>query len=714
MVSALTKHDIKWLAPAPLWPEFSTTAQAGGASPSASTDDFQRPTLLRFNNDDFMTELNSVMHLYPERLIEWKAQPETWRDPMATPSTRADLPKSGDVSQFEKDQIRLSKKLKSGSAGGHIGKLKVSSVPVKHKPMPLKLYQPAQQRFYLVTASLVCRQMGLPDRQVDRAKEQKVEFVLRRLLPKDPEAAVDPEQCDPALCDEYAYVANGNSFEWQRLSGQGNSTKLLAENEERLPMFNLGYEETAERKRKLLAGFVPVAKRESYMNASVRAATGINNSGVQTGSTDVISAAQREAIVHLFNMQVAGPWKRLISMAYNEENSSNDWTSRAPEIAREHEDFPDLGKIVGSNVKDIRESIQTTSWYILVDMLQFLKDYLPRVYEHILSLAEPPGMSVEELAVYQALAGVTLNKAEYADSISEPNLNARYSNNYHGHHKLEPSLIAALRRLAQNPDIETALDLVDYSYDRVEKKHSAVHDWPDFLFPLADPKYTDPLPNLPIEAPSDTAPDTFHDQLDALSNLIGAAISDEVSRAAPDVAPPKAPSKDPSGGWFIIRCVYLTPNCGPFNPPLVSQSTVPFKLAGFYDPDAPGRPVTIPMPLDISPAGLRKYNKNATFMISDMLCGKLRGARKTTLADLVLSILPWPFHKDLPDPASGSGCSKGGASFGMFCSLSIPIVTICAMILLTIMLTLFNIFFRWIPLFFLCLPIPGLKGKDRD
>jgi hypothetical protein len=118
------------------------------------------------------------------------------------------------------------------------------------------------------------------------------------------------------------------------------------------------------------------------------------------------------------------------------------------------------------------------------------------------------------------------------------------------------------------------------------------------------------------------------------------------------------------------------------------------------------------MPLDISPAGLRKHQKNANFIISDMLCGKLRGARKTTLGDLVLSVLPWPFHKDLPDPG-GASCSKGGVGFGMLCSLSIPIVTLCAMILLTIMVTLFDIFFRWLPLFFICLPIPGLKGKKE-
>ena len=118
------------------------------------------------------------------------------------------------------------------------------------------------------------------------------------------------------------------------------------------------------------------------------------------------------------------------------------------------------------------------------------------------------------------------------------------------------------------------------------------------------------------------------------------------------------------------------------------------------------------MPLDISPAGLRKYQKNTGFVISDMLCGKIKGIRKMTLADLVLSVLPWPFHKDLPEQGSGT-CKDGGNSFGMICSLSIPIVTLCALILMMIIVALFDLFFRWIPYLFVCLPIPGLKGKGK-
>ena len=55
----------------------------------------------------------------------------------------------------------------------------------------LKLYQPAHQRHYLVSGSLVCQVPGLPDREVNPSR-QKVSFVVRRLFPKTPVAAGQP------------------------------------------------------------------------------------------------------------------------------------------------------------------------------------------------------------------------------------------------------------------------------------------------------------------------------------------------------------------------------------------------------------------------------------------------------------------------------------------------------------------------------------------
>ena len=83
-------------------------------------------------------------------------------------------------------------------------------------------------------------------------------------------------------------------------------------------------------------------------------------------------------------------------------------------------------------------------------------------------------------------------------------------------------------------------------------------------------------------------------------------------------------------------------------------------MAGFFDPDAPARPIRIALPLDTSPAGLRKFDKNTAFMISDMLCGQIDRVKGLSLGDLVLSVLPWPLHKDLSVP-DGGPCKSDSA-----------------------------------------------------
>ena len=110
-------------------------------------------------------------------------------------------------------------------------------------------------------------------------------------------------------------------------------------------------------------------------------------------------------------------------------------------------------------------------------------------------------------------------------------------------------------------------------------------------------------------------------------------------------------------GWYVIRCVFERPECGPIDPPVLSDPSQAFQMAGFFDPEAPARPIRIALPLDTSPGGLRKFDKNTAFMISDMLCGQINRMKGLTLGDLVLSVLPWPFHKDLPVD-DGGPCTR--------------------------------------------------------
>jgi hypothetical protein len=135
-------------------------------------------------------------------------------------------------------------------------------------------------------------------------------------------------------------------------------------------------------------------------------------------------------------------------------------------------------------------------------------------------------------------------------------------------------------------------------------------------------------------------------------------------------------------------------------------------MATFFDPEAPARPIRITLPKDTTPAGLRNYDKNTAFMISDTLCNQLNGLGGVSLGDLVLSVLPWPFHKDLNlSGGSGGDCDPDG---GMVCNFSIPIITICAMIVLMIFVKLFDIIFFWMPFFRICFPLPKFKAKEGE
>ena len=48
----------------------------------------------------------------------------------------------------------------------------------------------------------------------------------------------------------------------------------------------------------------------------------------------------------------------------------------------------------------------------------------------------------------------------------------------------------------------------------------------------------------------------------------------------------------------------------------------------------------------------------------------------------------------------------------MICSLSIPIITICALILLMIIVSLLDLIFRWLPFFVICFPVPESEGQE--
>jgi hypothetical protein len=676
----MKQHVVQWTAPSPLWNELI----ANGAVPPAV---FGVPSILRFATDDFMQDYLNVLSTDPRKLGEFRAVPETWRGVLARPTIPA--PARSFALPFQR---RGSLLRRTGATGAKAS----SSADTATLPR-LKLYQPAHQRYYLLSACLVCASAGLPDRRVDAGRQEAIGFVMRRLFP--PDGA--PADLGAADWDEYAWVNSGKGYFWQKVRAAGRtSDAVLVPGEERLPLFPTTFQEDDLRTRRLVTGIIPVAKREAYLGAQKVAAPPAEPS----------ATSQKTARKILLRKQVIEPWKAIVAQALTVKHSVD-------EQIPDNDPLPDNKKIEARLA--MREQVQVLSWLILLDLAEFLKTQIPDLWRAVVDGARPAATGALQDA-YDLLQGATLN-TDLVDAIQHhPSAGGGRAEIY-PNATIPGTLRAALVRYRQAPyDIDPALkrklEGVELPYLRsVSTNRDA---WPPFVFPLADPEFPEQAPlaaDTAIVLNAEENDDLIQTPADPLDELAVALIrAMPIPPAGPEPEIPGAAQRpaDQLNGVFRIRCVYERPACGPLHDDVVSVPTEPFDLAGFFDPDAPARPIRIGLPLDTSPAGLRKFDKNTAFIMSDMLCGQIRRMKGLTFGDLVRSVLPWPLHKDISVP-DGGPCkgSDPTVSIGTICSLSIPIITICALILLMIIVTLLDFIFRWLPFFIICFPIPGLKGK---
>jgi hypothetical protein len=177
-----------------------------------------------------------------------------------------------------------------------------------------------------------------------------------------------------------------------------------------------------------------------------------------------------------------------------------------------------------------------------------------------------------------------------------------------------------------------------------------------------------------------------------IAELVQKALKDVKPVHVEGRLPESRPKILPGETWYVLYCVYERRQCGPGARPVLSEPSRPFQLASFFDADAPARNLQVALPLDVSPEALSKYDKNVAFLLSDELQKQMK--RVKGLKELM--------DGDVNDPS---------AQIGAICSMSIPIITICALILLMIMVNLLNIIFRWLPFFMVCFPAPNLKAK---
>ena len=569
--------QVRFRAPSPLWDDL-----AGSAA-------FRAPAVLRFATDTFVEDFQKVLASdAPSDLRKTVARYETWRTPAA-------------------------------------------GLPTPEGGPTLKLYQPAQARFYLVSTSLVCRVPGLPEHTVDFADEETVSFVVRRFM-----ANSDGSR------REMAWVSTDDGEGW----ADATATALV-KGEERHPMFGTFFEGDDGLPRRLFAGLIPVAKREAYVGGrEVKPRK-------KSEPVPVPPMTVEEPRVVDFQRAVVDPWAELIAWWESEERVRMPEQNEAFQIA------------------------VSSSSLVILEFAEFLERELKPVWDRLVA-GSAGTLTGAQLALFNKLNTLRLWAEGKRVSAS---------------------------RLFRQALVDAFAKRLDFDALKAEGPEVV----PSGISPLLimdDPGGTTPDTSPPSDPEDDfvallawinhaTAGST-----DLFDRPIAKAVADalaELPTEAKELPPvPSLPPLVPEGDdLFAVRCVYLRPRCGKRSPALVSERTDFFRLASFFDPDAPTRKLRVALPIDTSPATLRKYDRNVAFLLSDELRKQM--SRVKDMKKLMDG------EADAPDASLG---------ISVICSFSIPIITICALIILMLMVSLLNIVFWWLPFFITCFPVPTLKAKS--
>jgi hypothetical protein len=659
------RHPAKWIAPDPFW---NSTDPGPG--------DFLRPRILRFATDTFMEDLFGLLKRDPRGLPALEAEPETWRGPSRRSEEFlqvASTPPSPGLFQS------LRRKIVARGAARQIPST---------LPGTLKLYQPGHQRHYLVSAALACERPGLPDRSVDRSHNQSVSMLVRKLMApagvSDSDFAAGPRfDLRGHLLSGWTEAAflPGGSPRWVQV----DSPEALVDGEERLPLFPSTYLKDDGHCRRLFMGTIPVGRREAYQNAGL---------GRPVPRAQRKPEDRREELGELLDKLVLGPWKALSESCFDPTGQQP-----IPEVlaGTDNSDLPvtlDPTNFDMPRLARFRARTQVASWSILTELVEFIASHGKPEVKSALSNGTGDEPALDPIRWVVRQSGLK-DVSSYAKDL--PAALAAMS---------KPANQDLLRKMGPSAISQFAFPPLAFG---LEFPRTA---FPSVLFLLADPAegifpgstgvpvsaIPAPRPS-PIMMPLTTIDAELADLRTALLGLVDLG----QKTSLPDRIEIPATGGD---SWYAVRLVLEHPECV-HHDAIFSLPTAPFRMASFFDSDAPVRPVRIGLPVDPTPEGLRKADRNTVFMLSDAMCSQIGRMKGIGFVDLVLSVLPWPFHKDLPSPPPGE-CKKGD-DLGMMLVVSIPIITICALIILIIMVTLLDMVFKWLPFFLFWIPVKAKK-----
>lgn len=508
-----------------------------------------------------------------------------------------------------------------------------------------KLFQPVHMSYYLVTASLVCRKPGIPDRTVQRKNGEKVSFVLRRAVSQAPVAG------QPQQYIEMAWVDSGPNKGWQPLVDDQNNVVSVRKDEERLPLHPANYLPCAASPggstsskpcdaRTVYFGYIPVDKREKYL-------VPLQPADIQ----NAIASSNVDPRLDQVTAQVLGAWRALY--VYTDYSNPNTYP-QGIEKTVPSSPSPD-GTPAAPGVAPTQAIRQQISLNVIVDLKDFLKNNLFNVYNTIVNGASFPTGYPNEQALLTELQNIALN-----DPVN-PGM----------------TLTDAIKKLGSSTNLASAeSDPPADTYNLFGATASAGPVNSAYLAPIP--------PQPPYQAPAN-APTSEG----TLSALFRQALDEEKANnpngwlnIPPEIA--SMLKNDPaSGDFYWVRLVYEHAPCDP----VVSNPSVLLGFAKVFDPDAPARPIRVELP-SIKLKDLRKYKRGVGLHMSPELGDVLNRVNAGML--------------------QGGGLLNNGPSLGiaLICSFSIPIITLCALIVMFIFLILLNFIFWWLPFIEICFPVP--------
>ncbi|MCU1500738.1 MAG: hypothetical protein JWM12_92 [Ilumatobacteraceae bacterium] len=292
------REPLLWLAPSPLWEDATVGVDQPG---------FERPWLVELRSDEFIPAFLALM---------------SGEDPSGPSGIGALVPTDG-----------------SGTFA-----------------TPSVLYRPLHGCFYLVVGSLVCRRIGLPDREV-LPQGQRVSFVIRRVAAGGAEQAWLPASSswvatglvDGLVAGEEQHPMHAASVD--AVAATGPSAHLL------------GLDDPG--RRQVHYGYVPVTGRS--------AATPPLADPLGALATDDDAQAGDDPRVMEFRLRIAGAWSSLVAAAA-------------------------ITTPPGAPV-DVHEP----SLFLLLDLADWLGKYLPEVLDGLTGTSQVASDAPAALALQQYL-----------------------------------------------------------------------------------------------------------------------------------------------------------------------------------------------------------------------------------------------------------------------------------------------------------------------